>query len=193
MLHGNAAGINMPSSSPSDSGDLTAVSGGFISPACGYKCELMQVAAIKLVNDFASGGSLETNVLQFNATARVHSEYQVICEGGKCVAKQSHRTGNNHTAAVRASITQSNLNSERKALPHSQQSRLWTHLALFGNARDLAVIQSRASSPRDLCCCNLLFADLHGCTEGAFDRTKHGGGAVCSMLTQRCVASAFVM
>lgn len=81
-LHGNAAAINMPSSSPSDSGDLTAANGGFISPACGYKCELMQVAAIKLVNDFASGGSLETNVLQFNATARVHSEYQVICEGG---------------------------------------------------------------------------------------------------------------
>lgn len=54
-LHGNAAAIIMPSGSPSDSAYLTAVNGGFISPACRYKCELMQVAAIELVKDFASG------------------------------------------------------------------------------------------------------------------------------------------
>lgn len=106
VLHENAAAINMPACSPSDSGDLTAVNGGFISPACGYKCELMQVAAVKLANDFASGGSLETNVLQLNATPRIHSEYQVICEEGKCVAKQSRHGRNNHSAAAAASITQ---------------------------------------------------------------------------------------
>lgn len=51
----------------------------------------MQVADAKLANDFASGGSLETNVLQLNATPRIHSEYQVICEEGKCAAEQSRR------------------------------------------------------------------------------------------------------
>lgn len=100
MLHENSAAINMPACSPSDSGDLTAVNRGFISPACGYKCELMQVAAVKLANDFASGGSLETNVLQLNATPRIHSEYQVIGEEGKCVAKQSRRGRNSHWAAA---------------------------------------------------------------------------------------------
>lgn len=60
----------------------TAVNGGFISPTCGYKCELMQVAAIEPGEGFCVGGSLERNVLQFNATARVRREYQVICERG---------------------------------------------------------------------------------------------------------------
>lgn len=162
VLHENAATINMPACTPSDSGDLTAVNRAFISPACGYKCELMQVAAVKLANDFASGGSLETNVLQLNATPSTHFEYQVICEEGKCVAKQSRCRKTNHSAAAATSITQWNLNSKREALPYGRQIRLQTSPVLLGK-QDTWRRRDSQPSLRDLCC-NLLFADVHECT-----------------------------
>lgn len=139
LLHEIAAAINMPTCTPSDSGDLTAANGAFIPPACRYKCELMQVAAVKLANDFASGGSSETNVLQLNATPRTHFEYQLICEEEKCVAKQSRRARNNHSAAAAAAITQRNLNSERKTLPCGLQMLLQTRLARILHCRDSTV------------------------------------------------------